>query len=145
MTVMIFHQSCSTWHSDKLCIDKFSCHCLFIYSNIHWQLVTFLRDGFLYYFYLLTESYETMNQSINESQTWLGQLWQGQLPPKRLWRPLKWRPSDENALLFGAYRSKNKNTQPYLSNALHFVELRYLRNGLWPSLLPSRINNAIVS
>jgi len=42
----------------------------------------------------------------------------GQLPPKRLWRP-----SDKNALLFGAYpsRNKGKNTQSKLNNALHLV------------------------
>jgi len=32
-----------------------------------------------------------------------------------------------------------------LNNALHFVELQDLSNGLWPSLLPIGINIAIVS
>jgi len=50
--------------------------------------------------------------------------------------PLKWHPSDKNAPLFVAYRSRNKDkiTQSKLNNALHFVELQDSR-GLWPSLL----------
>jgi len=46
---------------------------------------------------------------------------------KRLWRP-----SDKNAPLFDAYRSRNKgkNTESKLNNALHFVEIQYLRDGL---------------
>ena len=60
---------------------------------------------------------------------------------------LKWRPFDQNAPLFGAYRGRNKGkyTQSKLNNALHFVELQYVRDGLWPSLLRIRINIAIVS
>jgi len=40
--------------------------------------------------------------------------------------PLKWHPSDKNAPLFVAYRSRNKDkiTQSKLNNALHFVELQ---------------------
>jgi len=57
----------------------------------------------------------------------------GQLPPPNgCGAPFKWRPSDENAPLFGAYRSRNKgkNTESKLNNALHFVEIQYLRDGL---------------
>ena len=35
-----------------------------------------------------------------------------------------WCPSDKNALLFGVYRSQNKNNWWKLNNALHFVELQ---------------------
>jgi len=46
--------------------------------------------------------------------------------------PSKWRPSDEKASLFGVYRSRNKdkNTQSKVNNALHFIELQYVRDEL---------------
>ena len=47
--------------------DQLLCHCSFICSNVRWQLVYLLRDGFLYCFCLLTESYETIDPSINQS------------------------------------------------------------------------------
>jgi len=53
--------------------------------------------------------------------------------PQKLLRPFQCRPFDENAPLFGAYRSsrnKGKSTQSQLKIALHFVELQYLRDGL---------------
>ena len=49
-------------------IDQLFCHCVFIFSNVLWQLVTFLHDGSLYCFCLLAESYETIGQSINQSE-----------------------------------------------------------------------------
>jgi len=42
-------------------IDQFFCHCVFIHSNFHWRLVTFLHDDFLCCFCLLTGSYETIS------------------------------------------------------------------------------------
>jgi len=44
-----------------LWVDQLLCHCVFIYSNIHWRFVSFLRDGSLYCFCLLAESCETIN------------------------------------------------------------------------------------
>jgi len=44
--------------------DQVFCHCGYLHSNFHWQFVTVLHDGSLYGFYLLAESYETINQSI---------------------------------------------------------------------------------
>jgi len=52
------------WHSDNLCLHwSVILPFVLIYSNVHWQLVTFLHDGSFYCFCLLAESsYETINQ-----------------------------------------------------------------------------------
>jgi len=55
-------------------VDESFCHRAFIYSNVHWQLVTLLHDGSLYFVCLLAESYETINQSINNCPYKI-QLW----------------------------------------------------------------------
>jgi len=49
-------------------IGQLFCHCEFIYSNVHWQLVSLLRDGSLYCFCVLAESYETITKSSNQCQ-----------------------------------------------------------------------------
>jgi len=41
-------------------VDQFSCRCIFVYCGYRRQLVTSLQGGFLYYFCLLAESYETI-------------------------------------------------------------------------------------
>jgi len=53
-------------------------------------------------------------------------------PPNGCGAPLKWLPSDKNAPLLVPIevKTKTKNTQSKLNNALHFVELRYFRDGL---------------
>jgi len=45
-------------------IDHLLCHCVYIHSNVHWQLVSLLRDGSLYCFCLLAESYESICQTF---------------------------------------------------------------------------------
>jgi len=67
---------------------------------------------------------------LDQWQIQRGSLWQV-LPETAVVPPLKWRPSDENAPLFGVYRSRNKrkNTQSKLNNALLSVQLQYLCNG----------------
>jgi len=49
-------------------IDQQLCHCIFICSNVHWQLAYLLRYGFLHYCCLLAELYETINQTINHEE-----------------------------------------------------------------------------
>jgi len=52
-------------------------------------------------------------------------------PPNGCGTSLKWRPSDKNATLFSAYRSKNKDKKYSVETKQNdFVELRYLRDGL---------------
>jgi len=71
-----------------------------------------------------------MNCSVADPGWW-GSL--GQLPPlSGCGVPLKWRPSDKNAPFFVPVevKTKTKNTQSKLNNALHFVELLYLSDGL---------------
>ena len=43
------------WHSATLCL-RWSSHCIFIYSNVHWQLVYLLLDGSMYCLCLLSSS-----------------------------------------------------------------------------------------
>ena len=42
-------------------IDQLLCHCIFIDSDVHWQLVYLVCDRFLYSFCLLVKSCETIN------------------------------------------------------------------------------------
>jgi len=53
----------SLWHSDTLCLNwsVIMALCFHLFW-IHWQLVSLFRDGSLYCFCLLPESYETINQ-----------------------------------------------------------------------------------
>ena len=57
--IMVFHRY---YVALFVYIDQLFCHCVFIYSNVHWRLVPLLHDGFLYCFCFLAESYETTNQ-----------------------------------------------------------------------------------
>ena len=67
MTSMVPHLSyVAQWHS---LFTLLFCHFVMIYFNAHWQLVCLLRDGSLYCFCLLAESYETINQSISHLKT----------------------------------------------------------------------------
>ena len=50
-------------------MDQLFCHCVFIYSNVHQQLVSLLFDDALYCSCLLAGSYETINQSVNPMQS----------------------------------------------------------------------------
>jgi len=42
--------------------DKLICHCVFIYSNFHRQVVTFYHDVFLHCLCLSAEPYETSDR-----------------------------------------------------------------------------------
>jgi len=72
MTSVVFHQS--MWYSDDpfFYLDQFYCHCIFIYSNLHWQLLSSLHDGFLHCFCLglLVSSYETTNNHHRLHSLW---------------------------------------------------------------------------
>jgi len=46
-------------------------HTVISYFNVHWQLVSLLRDGPLYCFCLLTEPHEAMNQSMDTGGQWI--------------------------------------------------------------------------
>jgi len=54
---MVFHQSYATL---SIYIGQSSCHCVFIYSYFHRQLLTSLHDDLLHCFCFLVESYETI-------------------------------------------------------------------------------------
>jgi len=53
MTAMVLHQSYGGTLTLSVFIDQSFCHCVFIYVNVHWQLVSFLYDGPFYCFCLL--------------------------------------------------------------------------------------------
>ena len=79
-----------------------------------------------------SEPFTIARAALNQWRIQGGGVWGNCRPPNSCGAPLKWRPSDKNVPLFGAHRSRNeaKNTQSKLNNALHFVELQYLRDGL---------------
>jgi len=54
-------------------IDQFSCHCVFIHSDFHWQLVICLHDVFLYCFCLFAVSFMIWNNN----QSIFGMTWPG--------------------------------------------------------------------
>jgi len=61
---------------------------------------------------------------LDQWQIQRGSLWQ--VPPQTAVVPaLKWRPSDENAPLFGVYRSRNKRkitqSKPVVPNLFHLA------------------------
>ena len=75
-----------------------------------------------------------------------GAVW-GNCPPKWLLLPLKVAPQWYNMRLFSVaieVKTKTKITQSKLHNALHFVELRFIHDGLWPSLLPTRLQSTML-
>jgi len=49
-------------------MDQLFCHCVFIYSCVHWQLITFLHDGFVLFLFVLFLRH--VKQYINHSLSW---------------------------------------------------------------------------
>ena len=54
-------------------------------------------------------------------------------PPKRLWRPLEWRPFAIKAPLFGAHGSRNRDKKYFKINDFFCLVRHDLRAGLYPT------------